>query len=525
MKKLVGIMVLSATVLFFQSCVNEPVEVGVPKSEVVNLDLKNDTKLKTTFGFALSKALAESKPLRDFIKTEALKQVTGDYDVVYQSIKNKSILNAEGRKTNTQTLRDILLPFFENEAKLIEIENALPYLTIFVPDLLEGSFSAENWNTVSQIPNVGIRSYESDDVKIITATGETFILEAKYWPDFPVVVIKDNERLVSNADIEKYNTLDTNILTDPINPVQLRVASINYQIIITNPLPPVPPGPRVDQIHANAYNVYGNYTPGGWQRDYIYYGLTPTNTSGGLNPSYREHITSFHLSGNPSAIYYKISSGQDPTLHYAIGSNPSQASGWTEGLFEFKVLSSYGAKNSNLGTDEYKNLNVNATDIFDIVFTPASGLLGWFYNVKIPSITGLKTIDLYNGAYYGQRFEFAVWDLNNFSNQWKLSFEEADSPTVITSQITATNRGNANFSIDPTTGILNKIGLKFGASLEQTYGNTYTTQKTDISDPLGNSVINFYDNVVNFNSATNTLVPHTYSTGEVIFEFRPIQVQ
>jgi hypothetical protein len=424
-------------------------------------------------------------------------------------------------------VREILLPFFQNEAKLIEIENALPFLTIFVPDLMEGSFSAENWDTLNQIPNVGIRSYESDDVKIITATGDEFLLEAKYWPDFPVVVIKDNERLVSNTDLVKYNSLDTNILTDSSNPVQLRVASTNYQIIITNPLPPVPAGPRVDPIHAAAYNVYGNYTPGGWQRDYIYYGLTPTVTSGGINPSYREHITSFKLAGNPSAIYSKIASGQDPNLHYAIGSNPSQASGWTEGLFEFKILSSFGAKNSNNGTDEYKDLNVVATDIFDIVFAPAPGLLGSFYNVKLPFITGLKTIDLYNGAYYDQRLEFAVWDLNNFSNQWKLSFEEADSSTVITSQITATNKGNANFALDSNagTGILKKIGLKFGASLEQTYGNTYTTQKTDISDPLGNSVINFYDNVVNFNSATNTLVPRTYSTGEVVYEFRPIQVQ
>jgi hypothetical protein len=526
MKKLLGIMVLSTTVLFFQSCVNEPVDVGEPKSEVVNLDLKKDTKLKETFGFAFSKALKESKPLRDFIKAEALKQVTGDYDVVYQSVKNKSVLDIQGRGTNNLTLRDILLPFFQTEAELTEIENALPYLTIFVPDLMEGSFSAENWDTLNQIPNVGIRSYESDDVKIITATGDELILEAKYWPDFPVVVIKDNERLVSNTDLVKYNSLDTNILTDSSNPVQLRVASTNYQIIITNPLPPVPAGPRVDPIHAAAYNVYGNYTLGGWQRDFIYYGLTPTVTSGGLNPSYREHITSFKLSGIPSAIYSWISSSQDPTLRSWVWNSQTtnQISGWTDGYYDFKILSSFGAKNANNGVDEYKTLSVKPTDVFDIVFAPSTNILQNMY-AKIPTITNLKNIDLYNGAFYGQRLEFAVWDLNSFSNQWKLSFEEADSPIENTLGYTGTNKGNANFSLDPTEGILKKIGLKFGASYETTYTNSYTTKKTDISDPLGNSIINFYDNVVNFNPATNALIPRTYSTGQVIYEFRPIQVQ
>jgi hypothetical protein len=527
MKKLLSIMVLSITILMVQSCANEPVDTVEIKAQVVNLELKKDTKLKEAFGFALSKALKDSKDLRDFIKAEALKQVTGDYDVVYQSVKNKSVLNIEARGTNALTVREILIPFFQNEAKLIEIENALPYLTIFVPDLQGGSFSAVNWDTTVQIPFVGIRSYESDDVKIIKYTGETQILDKQYMPDFPVVVIKDNERLVSNSDLIKYNSLDTNILTEPTNPIQLRLASTNFQIIITNPLPPVPPGPRVDQIHANAYNVYGNYTPGGWQRDYIYYGLTPTVTAGELNPSYREHITSFQLSGIPAGIYSWISSNQDPALVNQVFTSliTSEVSGWTEGFYVFKILSSYGAKNSNNGTDEYKFLSVKPIDIFSIEFTNPGTTFGNMGIIKKPVINGLKRIDLYNGAYYGQRLEFAVWDLYNFSNQWKLSFEEADSPIEISTQYTGTNKSNANFAIEPSTGILKKIGLKFGASLETTYSNVYITKQTDISDPLGNSVINFYDNVVNFNAATNTLVPRTYSTGQVIFEFRPKQVQ
>ncbi len=470
----------------------------------------------------MSKAFKESKPLRDFIKEEALKQVTGDYDVVYQAVKSKSVLGLERRGASAETIRDILLPFFENEAALIEIENALPYLTIFVPDLLEGSFSAENWNTISQIPNVGIRSYESDDVKIITSTGNVHVLEAKYWPDFPVVVIKDNERLVSNADIVKYNSLDTNILTDPSNPIQLRVASTNYQISTPTT---VLAGPRVNQVLSDAYNVYGNYTPGGWQRDYIYYGLTPNNTTGQLNPSYREHVTSFKLAGNPAAAYSWIASSQDPTLRPFVWNSQTtnQISGWTDGEYEFKMWSSYGAKNSNLGSDEPKQFGASPTEVFEITFSPNPNFMANLYS-KIPTIVSTKNIDFYNGAFYNLRLEFSIWYLNSYSNQWKLSFEEADSSIENTNTITATNKFNTNFSIEPE-GIIKKIGLKFGASYEQNFSNVYTYKYTDVSDPLGSSVINFYDNAVNLNISTNTLYPRTYSTGRVEFEFRPLLVQ
>jgi membrane-associated HD superfamily phosphohydrolase len=134
------ICVVSFALLY--SCNNEELNEQKEKPMEVsnNLNYKKDTELKENFGKALAKALSQSQELREFLKTEALQQITKDYDVIYQVIKNQDITGIQRRSGNALTIRDILLPFFQDEAELIEIENALPLLTIFIPDLQEGSF-------------------------------------------------------------------------------------------------------------------------------------------------------------------------------------------------------------------------------------------------------------------------------------------------------------------------------------------------------------------------------------------------
>jgi hypothetical protein len=163
MKKIFFISFVMA--FFLISCSNESVEKTGNSVEGIRSVLKNDTRLKEKFALALAKALNDNQGLREFIKIEALKKVTKDYDVVYQLVKDKVPSNAFNRSASPETVREILLKFFDTEAELKEIEDALPLLTIFVPDLQEGSFSALNWDTVNQIPFVGVRSKESDDVK------------------------------------------------------------------------------------------------------------------------------------------------------------------------------------------------------------------------------------------------------------------------------------------------------------------------------------------------------------------------
>lgn len=511
---------LKKSIVFFCICTlilfscsedfNNSQELNTKHTQNTNLRIKNiadDTKMKTIFAKALANAVSENQSLREFIKSESLKKTTKDYDVIYHVVKNINIGNA--------TFRNTLIPYFEREEELINIENSLPLLTIFVPDLQEDSFSAERWDTNSQIPFVGVRSYETDDVMIYGVNLE-FKLEAEFMPDFPVLVVKDNERIISNTILEEFNRLSTNLITDPSDVVQIRFIDDNYDpsIIYQPSSQPNSSYPRVDPIHQSAYNVYNNYTPGGWQRDFIYYGLTPTNLEGGINPTYREYLTSFKLTGNAMTAYNHISSSQDPRFRPVISRNQT---GWTDGSFEIGITLSYGAKNSNMGATIRKGFGASPNELFNITYVRMNGLLGTLGYKRIQSIS-LITIDFMNNP--NNKIEFPVWDLNNFSNQWKIEFEEVDTPTTHTSTISATNKFNMNFSLEPSTGILKKIGLKFGASYEQTQTNTYVMQYTDISDNLLHSDINFYDNVVDMNSS-NQLVPRKYNTGMVEFEFRP----
>ncbi len=176
-----------------------------------SITFNENGKLKLKFADALSNALIANKDLRKLVKDEALKKFNKDYDVLYLSVKNKTLnpsdylKNSSNKTSNTLlqksasalTFRAALLPFFANEAELIEIEQKLPLLTIFVPELPLGAFSAETWdvNDDSQIPDVALRLDNSNDVPVIGKDGSKYVIEAELTPGFPIVVIKENERV------------------------------------------------------------------------------------------------------------------------------------------------------------------------------------------------------------------------------------------------------------------------------------------------------------------------------------------
>ena len=165
-----------------------------------------ESSLKRDFGKALATALADEPSLRAFIKTEALKMFDEDYDILYELVKDKKL-------DNGQTFRSILLNYFDNEAALTAIEQRFPLLTIFVPELPNDSFSAKNWDVSTQIPDVAIRLHTTNDVPMIKASGEEYVMKSGQIPAFPVVVIKENERMVSSKGKEFGSTKSSKVLT------------------------------------------------------------------------------------------------------------------------------------------------------------------------------------------------------------------------------------------------------------------------------------------------------------------------
>ncbi|MDR2205937.1 MAG: hypothetical protein LBE36_07265 [Flavobacteriaceae bacterium] len=509
------------------SCREERLSSEIPaENPVVNPVMSKDTEMKTQFAKALAKALKDHKELRDFIKMEALKQVNRDYDVLYHVIKNKPVVALTAMGGNT--IHDLLLPYFETEAQLLEIESSMPLLTIFVPDLPEDSFSAESWETMDEIPYVGVRTYGNDDVPIYMADGGHFVLEAKYIPGFPVVVIKDNERVISNTD-SRYNKLDTRVLTEPTDDVQLRLADNNFDVTIVNPPPPPPPSgdyPRVDSYHVQAYDAYKDYTPGGWQRDFIYYGLTPDYPNGALRQNYIEYVTAIQFIGNPNTAYTNLAEGlndprfKDETIIWGP-QDPPQTSGWTDGEYDFRIICHTGSTDVSQIID--KGVPIVPEDLFVITYTKEKFLWGLYKYT--PHITGTKMYDLYERP---ERIELVTWDLSTKSNIWKIEFWEVDTGADLTKTESHTFKYNGNVSIDINGGgEKTKWGLKFGSSVETTDTQTYTIEWEDGDDHLGDSEIRFDHNVVDWKPLWlfpeyGRLVPRKYNPAPNIeIEVRP----
>lgn len=200
-----------------QSCSNEPFENDgnnqqldnanqkAPK-QIESLNLSKTDQLKVDFGRAFAQALKESPELRQFIKQEALKQFNKDYDVLYNLVKHKPVSgkpSTRQKNGSVNSLDGLMQNYFEEKGTLDDIQSQLPLLTVFVPKLPENSFSAESWdpNDPSQIPVVGVRVDNTNEVPMIDAVNNhEYVLEDDVIPGYPVVVIKNNERLAVNTN-------------------------------------------------------------------------------------------------------------------------------------------------------------------------------------------------------------------------------------------------------------------------------------------------------------------------------------
>lgn len=453
------------------------------ESNTMNSNLTNENRAKTQFAIILSKAIEQDADLRQFIKSEALLKFDKDYDVFYPFIKDKEV-------SNGQTFREKLAIHAENQQQLSNIEATLPLLTIYVPTLPSG-FSPDSWETIEDVPAVSAAVINNKRIDFLRDGKSVISLNTNEVPGFPTLIVKNNERVKVNNDVK----LKSNLRSSNLN----SYAFIDDAFDGTIKLKGDPGGETnhlisfgANEVKAelvNAFDIMG-ISRDNWQRDHIYYGLTPSNTEGALDVRFRETIRSIRFT--QSAIN-KMMDQNDPTFP-----NVSQYHGenytpyWTEGNFEIKfdVMINNLA---GLGTTITKYVQINPNIIFNLQYTKHLRP-GWqFFKKDYRYIYILEHI--YTNR-HGLDIPLVNWDLQTNGTSWKIFVSEIDDQQTTTRTESTTTEFAANFGFNIELGKTTKRGLNFGASAKIQKLNSYSVVTQLNSDDLGTLELNFYDPVI-----------------------------
>ncbi|MVO09153.1 hypothetical protein GOQ30_08260 [Flavobacterium sp. TP390] len=506
-KKIISLIALTVS-LFITSCSkNDELNETINNSDSFEIFEKdNNTYLKLKFSEAFINALNESYELRSLIKDESNKMFNNDYDVLYFLIKDKKI-------ENNTTVEELITSKFLDNNDYLQLVSIFPKLTIFIPTLPENSFSSENWD-INEVPAIGVRLNNSNDVPVIYKNGTKNIIKGGNIPAFPILIIKDNERIVTNLDKE-FSNLETREFSIKTSNIRFKFLdnAFDKQRNTTNRT-----GLNANNLNPEVLNAYNTYlNADGWHRDMIYYDITPTSPNGQFKYNFQESVTTFRMIGNGMNAYNKLSDQSgDPSIKPAlIGNQINTANNWTEGFFEFKINCLVNA-NNGVGEQITKYISVDPNDLFTVNRVRKNI---FFYVVNSVSLKSINlNIPIFN------------WDLNQYASTIKISVEEVDLTETTTITDTRSVKFATNFSIEPSSGLLKKIGLKFGASLEQNATQTVQRSFTQGNDQLGDVIVNFADNIIinkYFDSASSSYKYNTreYESGWYSIGIEPMQVQ
>jgi len=431
----------------------------------------DDTKQLLPFAKSLYSAMQESPELRELIKNESLKQFNKEYEVLYQFIK-------DARVENELSVRGLLLKYFKDGESLAAIEALHPALTIHIPMLPAGSFSAENWHTKEQIPAVAIHSPAGLNPVIVSEKGQyvknsdEFVIKNGHVPGFPVLVLKDNGRVVvsqnASSRYPSLNNRNSDYVFDFIDDCfdgsignaesvedrdteNTEISLRSVMLWSTNQI-----GSKI----IDAYYIFGAY--GGWQRDYIYYNLTPSITTGALSRNFQETVISFRFSDQqtPQQIlsYINNSPASDPPFP------------WTSGQYNFRLEAQLAANKPGYPSLITKYFSAYPHELFDVTWVKSG-------NTYIPTFYGynFRSLDLpvlnWNLEHYGEVMKYSIWKMS------------PSSTVTQTFTFTSAFSNNVKYNV--------KEGLEYGNTSTTTSGSTYTITYQISDVPLGDVLVNF----------------------------------
>ncbi|HBG42004.1 MAG TPA: hypothetical protein DDW85_11445 [Porphyromonadaceae bacterium] len=103
-----------------------------------------------------------------------------------------------------KTFRSVLAAYFDTEEELVQIENALPLLNIYLPDLSIFSginINARTWDTAEEVP---VAYSDRNDGTVLFFNGDSVQgLARDEVPGFPLLLVKGNERLHKKSSLTR----------------------------------------------------------------------------------------------------------------------------------------------------------------------------------------------------------------------------------------------------------------------------------------------------------------------------------
>lgn len=524
--------------LFSVACVKEQ---GIMPEEAKFVNVIDEDTALRNFSVALSKAVCSEQPVREFLKREALKQVDNDYDVFYPFVRSTQV-------DENRTFRDVICQYLDGDVN--EIENAVPTLTILVPDMTwldPQGFCAKNWDTSDQRAAVTYRRAKSDNKELFVNGYELGEIEDGAIPGGTVLVVKSNERIVADAKT-KSGEQTFRFIADAFDPSKNEPVTkdIRYTGHYTFEwYASQNPGDSSDEIPGDVLNSYNpdlirayNYFKNNsyaCQNDYICYGMTSNSSVGKLRTDVRSKMVRFKI--NPRAFNRLFDDSDDRKFSDVLdtddngGKRPEPTIDevysrlWAEGALEICVDVHSGNDNGQ-STSNRSFYSVRAKDLFTVKpqaiskETWGSTMFKWYVTWQYKMSKRDETT-LAPQWYYPDNSPFLPsWDLLVNSGYTVIVSEIDSGKTNKISKTINTRRSNtesvkggieAGFSDNLTA----KLELGWTGSQEKSTSTVVTLEWSEKDDDMGQFQILYSDKYIRgYSSSTNKYNVASYTTGD-----------
>lgn len=549
MKKL---FIICAAILLCALCSCTKQEFS-PMHEAKMSQVINESTALENFSIALSKAVCQYEEVRTLLKNEALKQFDNDYDVLYNSIKSHNISNSE-------TFHDVMAKEIGSLIMLEEIERMLPTLTIYVTDvrwLDPNGFCPENWDTKDARVAVSYQGSNNVCRKLFSNGYYLGEIEEGTIPGGAVLIVKKNERITLSAATKSgditYEFIDDvfdrskNVIETKSNRhtgkyttswVEGQDPEDNSDIISAASLNKLNP----DII--KSYNLFENDSYA-LPNDYIYYGMTSSDTEGRLRNDVRSKIVRFKISPNSFDKLFDDPQDEDMDFsdsyetddngkgaEYEPTASEIYSKLWSEGKLEIAVIVFCENEKGEKGVYNEHYYNVKAGELFTINNNAikrerwGSTAFKWYITWRY-SIEKRDEKTLTNKWYYPENTpNLPIWDLKKNSSYFVVAYEkDSGAKTTKTYTYTTKKANEYTVKINVDTTISSKVTLK------TELGWTHTDEKsknesTTISWENGNDemtkiTVSYADKYISKPASSSSYFINSYNNDDFTFTILP----